>query len=130
MNKYDHIYTSADNGFEKKFQLASGYISTTVIFFEEANVTAKIEAEGITQFSDTDGNVITTVNIPEQTGGTEKYHEVICKTEDGIITLRFPIVKWIDNYPHCDGEHDRWDAVTIGYHTVKFDVNTRNAVLC
>ncbi len=130
MNNYDHIYTAADDSNEKNFQLASGYISTTVIAFETAMISAKIEACGIVDFYTADGSLISSVNIPEQTGGTEKYHEVLCRYENGNVTFRFPIVKWIDNYPNCDGEHDRWDTVTIGYHTVNFDVNTSTATLC
>ena len=129
MNNYDRIYTAADDGFERKFQLASGYVSVTVIAFEALGVTARIEAEGTVLFSDADGNAVARLSIPEQTGGREKYTDVLCKTDGGMITLRFPIVKWIDNYPHCDGEHDRWDAVTIGYHTIKLDVSTGMAEL-
>ncbi len=124
MKEYDKIFSRSSESCEQKFQLANGYISTTEIYFEAENVIAKIEADGVVEFLNVQENVLASVDIPKQTGGKEKYTEVWCATENSVITLKFPIVEWIDNYPNCDGEHDRWDTKTIGYHTLKFDCNT------
>lgn len=124
MKEYDKIYNSnIENGL-KSFQLANGYISTTEIYFESENIVAKIEADGFVEFFDATENAVASINLPKQAGGKEKYTEVLCGVENSVIKLKFPIVEWIDNYPNCDGEHDRWDTKTIGYHTLTFDCNT------
>lgn len=41
-----------------------------------------------------------------------------------MIKLEFPIYKWIDHYPHCDGEHDRWEQQIIGYRELALDLAT------
>lgn len=121
MREYDKIFNSTESNEFKEFQLASGYISTTVIYFEIENIIAKIEAEGKVEFLDAEDNVLAAADVAEQTGGKEKYTDIMCGVEDNLIILKFPIVEWIDNYPNCDGEHDRWDSRTIGYNELSFD---------
>ena len=125
MKVYDKIFKSTETK-EEKYQLASGYISTTTVFFEEENIVAKIEAKGEVIFFDGDDAELAAVQMPEQSGGREVYEDVICSVEAGKIMLKFPIVKWIDNYPHCDGEHDRWDSQIIGWHILRFDTKTKD----
>lgn len=128
MKEYDKIFKRGETK-EKQYPLASGYISTTTVFFEEENIVARIEAKGDVAFFDggaaDDASPIATVNMPVQTGGREVYEDVVCSVEGDEMILKFPIVKWIDHYPHCDGEHDRWDSVIIGWHTLTFDMKTR-----
>ena len=69
-------------------------------------------------------NTIAAVTVPKQEGGREIYMDVTCSVEDGQIVLKMPIYSWIDHYPNCDGESDRWSTKTIGYHTVRFDIET------
>ncbi len=38
-----------------------------------------------------------------------EYKEVRLLWKQGAVSLQFGRVEWIDNYPHCDGDHDRWD---------------------
>lgn len=128
MQIYDKIFKSAEAK-EKKYQLASGYISTTTVFFEEETVVAQIEAKGDIAFFDGRENLLAEVKMPAQTGGREVYEDVFCNVVDDRIILKFPIVKWIDNYPHCDGEHDRWNSVIIGQHTLTFDPKTKETVI-
>ncbi len=78
---------------------------------------------------DSKENHVASINLSEQTGGKGTYSEVLYIADDDKITLKFPIVKWIDNYPNCDGEHDRWDTKTIGYHTLVFDIQTNEITL-
>lgn len=124
MKKYDKVFNSTECTDHKEYQLATGYISTTEIFFENEKTIVKIEASGDVVFMDIEENVIASVNLPEQTGGKGTYNDVVCAVETNTIILKFPVVEWIDNYPHCDGEHDRWDCRTIGYHTLKFNTET------
>lgn len=126
MNTYDHVYNASNDGCEIKLQLANGYISQTTVLFESANICARVDAVGSVEFLDCNGNAVASAEAPEETSGKKKYTELLCRYDGENIILRFPIVKWIDNYPHCDGEHDRWDSVIIGYHTVTFSTETGN----
>ena len=113
-----HVYT---NG-KENFQLANGYISTTTILFKKFDIQVKIEAEGYVEYYK-NNQCVASFDLEKEAEGKKVYTEVVCHTTDNEIILEFPIVKWIDNYPHCDGEHDRWDCVILGYHQVNFDVN-------
>ena len=121
MKTYEKVFNSKQHTGLKEFQLANGYISTTEIFFEEENVIAVIEASGKVDLTDCDGNLIASAAAPEEDGGKKVYTEVLCGKEGGQLIFKFPIVEWIDNYPNCDGEYDRWDSRIIGYNTVTFD---------
>ena len=127
MSTYEKVFKSAECTGTKEYQLATGYISTTEIYFEAEKTVIRIEAAGKVTFMDNEENVIVSVNVPEQTGGKGTYNDVICSVEENKIVLKLPVVEWIDNYPHCDGEHDRWDCRTIGYHMVKFEPETNKA---
>ena len=119
MPEYDKIYRS--RGGEQAFQLATGYISTTVLFFEREEILARIQADGHVAFLNPDGGLLAEFRAPRETEGRGVYEQVLCSVKDGKLQLRFPVVQWIDNYPNCDGEHDRWDSRIVGYHTVEFD---------
>ncbi len=107
---------------EEKIQIASGYISKTNILFETEGIIAEIEAKGSVKFYDTDENLLDEGSVPAQTGGREVYEEIYPKLDGKSITLSFPVYEWIDNYPNCDGEHDRWSTKTIGYESLTFDL--------
>ena len=66
--------------------------------------------------------------VPQVVSGKEAYQEISCQAENGKIVLQFPIYQWIDNYPHCDGEHDRWDTRKVGAHTMIFDACAKTVV--
>ena len=121
------IYNSDTHPAKKEFRLASGYISTTRIRFEKEGILAVIQAEGSVEFFDAGDNLLASAAVSGQEGGRRLYEDVCCSVVGGAIVLDFPIYEWIDNYPHCDGEHDRWDRRTIGYHTLRFDLDTRIA---
>ena len=108
------------------FQIASGYDSETRILFEKEGVIVKIRAEGQVDFYDAAEQLLASAKMPSQEGGREVYQDVGCGVEGTSVILRFPIYQWIDNYPHCDGEHDRWDTRTVGYHTVTFDLSSHS----
>ena len=121
MSKKADIIFDSENTYEKTYQIASGHISTTVIFFEKENVYAVIEAKGSVEFFDAEDNLIAKGSVPAVSDGREVYEEIRLSANGGIIKLEFPICKWVDNYTHFDGEHDRWDSVTIGYNKLLFD---------
>ncbi len=111
------------------FQLATGLIHYTTIVFDVEKMYVRIEAKGDMEFYDAEHRFLDSVTLPEEVDGRGVYEEVNCEVKDNTITLKFPIVAWIDNYPYCDGEYDRWDTRTIGHHTVVFDLQTKSATL-
>ncbi len=126
MKEYDKIFNSETDKNLKKIQLANGHISNTTILFEREGIVVGIESKGHIRFCDNKGKSLISFDVPAQTGGKEVYDEVLCAAEGGVISLHFPIVEWIDNYPNCDGEFDRWDTQVIGHHIVKFDPKKRD----
>jgi len=109
--------------FEARYQLASGYDSTTQMLFETAGIRVRIEAKGFVEFFNTEGESIYSIRLPE-TGGRGVYEDVVCSGSSKRICLQFPVYRWIDNYPHCDGEYDRWDTKIVDYHTLTLDLAT------
>ena len=120
----DKVFLSG-NGVKKTFQLASGYISQTTIHFENENIIAVIQAAGSVEFFDRDDTLIAAGSVSPDDSGRKVYEDVVCQVKDDVLILQFPIYEWIDNYPHCDGEHDRWDTRIIGFHALNLDLQTR-----
>ena len=119
MINIDMVFNS-QNETEKLFQIASGHISKTAVLFEQEGIVALIDAKGSVDFY-CDDKLIATESVPVNDGGREVYEQVKCQVSGGNISIGFAICEWIDNYPNCDGEHDRWDSKIIGYHTVNFN---------
>lgn len=125
--KIDIVFNSEKG--KSSFQIASGYISVTTVLFEKEDIVAVIDAKGAVEFYNINDELLAAGEVSAVESGRQVYEEVCCEADENAIIIRFPIVKWIDNYPHCDGEHDRWDSKIIGYHTLKLDRLT-NSVVC
>ena len=41
------------------------------------------------------------------------------------ISVQFGSEQTIDNYPHCDGEHDRWSTKWVAEHEVKLQISEK-----
>ena len=102
--QYDKLYEGTG---KRTFPLACGVISTTRIYFKEVDVLVKVEAEGELFFYNTEGQLLATCSLERQ---ERRYNEVNCMVKDGEIVLAFTLYAYVDNYPHCDGEYDRWDC--------------------
>jgi len=126
--KIDITFNSEKDNNKGYFQIASGYISETNILFEKENIVAVVQATGQVEFLNSEDLVLASGQVSPVDEGKGVYEEICCKVEDNLITLEFPIYEWIDNYPNCDGEHDRWDTRKVGSHTLKFDFLT-NSIL-
>ena len=61
-------------------------------------------------------------------GGDEKFSEVKCIVEGEQIKLGFPQYTYKDNYPHCDGEHDRWTKTISGFDYLCYDFKNNRLV--
>lgn len=56
-------------------------------------------------------------------GGTDKeYKQAKFNWEQDKLSVIFGNTVEIDNYPNCDGEHDRWSTSWVAEHQVDFDV--------
>ena len=125
--KIDIVFNSEKDN-KSSFQIASGHISETTVHFEKEDVVAVVHAKGSVEFYDMDDKLLATGEVPLVEGGREVYENICCMAEGSLIKIEFPIVEWIDNYPNCDGEYDRWDSRTIGQHTLAFD-RVNNSVI-
>ena len=121
---YDIIINSEQYPGKRSYSIASGYISETTIFFEKENIFAVVQAKGMVDFYNTEDVLIASGSVPKVVSGKEVYEQINCQVQNNQICLEFPIYTWIDNYPHCDGEHDRWDTRIIGYHPLTLDLTT------
>ncbi len=127
MNKKADIIFNSKNNQQASFQLASGYISQTTVFFEEENILAIIQAKGEVSFFKEDA-LLATGSVIKVESGKGVYEEINLKVKNNVIELNFPVYQWIDHYPNCDGEHDRWSTKIIGYNTLNFDLNTNTII--
>lgn len=122
MKQIDRIFNSEQDNGTGYFQIASGHIAETAILFSCEKIVAVVNAKGSAAFYNENDELLATGEVPGVNDGKGVYQELCCHAEDGLITLKFPIVEWIDNYPHCDGEHDRWDSRIIGEYPLTFDI--------
>jgi len=127
-DKFDVVFNSETDNAKGYFQIASGYISETRIHFEKEHIVAVVHAKGCVEFYDMENKLLASGAVPQAVSGKEAYEEISCQAENGKIVLQFPIYQWIDNYPHCDGEHDRWDTRKVGAHTMIFDACAKTVV--
>ncbi len=77
---------------------------------------ALIPAKGDVLFISTDCLKMSWEKAPEVTEWYQRYHCVRYSRDGKKATLEFPIIKFTDYYPNCDGEYDRWDESIIGCH--------------
>ncbi len=126
--KIDIVFNSEKESGEKLLQLASGYISETTILFENEKIAAVIQAKGSVEFFNMNDERVADGKVPAVESGKEVYVEVCCQVKENLLILKFPIYQWIDNYPNCDGEHDRWDTKIVGFHTLTLDLLTHSII--
>ncbi len=102
--------------------LACGYESLTEILFINEKIAVQIEAKtGEVDFYDLESNKLLSTKVATPSSGDEKFSEVKCSIECEQITLGFPQYDYVDNYPHCDGEHDRWTKIITDYRFLRYD---------
>ena len=105
--------------------IAHGCISTTDIIFVNEGIRVRVTAEGYVDFYDNDDKLLASAYDPANDGGPGHYECISCEVNGDKIILNFPLYEWEDNYPHCDGEFDRWDCHLIGYKSdIAFNLTT------
>ena len=79
--------------------------------------TVVVSCEGAAVFYGSDGNEIARVDK-----GDGCFKEARLSWESGRVSVEFGQIHYIDNYPNCDGEHDRWDEVRKVLRRVTLDL--------
>ena len=116
------IFDSAKFPAGEVIALACGYESLTEIVFTNEKIAVQIEAKtGTVEFFDLESNKLLSAKVETPSAGDEKFSEVKCSIECEQIALGFPQYDYVDNYPHCDGEHDCWTKITTGFTFLRYD---------
>lgn len=109
--------------------LASGYVSDNEILLLNEKILVQIESKtGEIAFCDENGKMLLSAKTELPQAGDERFSEVQCTVQGDEIKLGFPQYTYEDNYPHCDGEHDRWTKKISGYRFVCYNYKTNNIV--
>ena len=66
------------------------------------------------------------VQVPDS--GDEKFSDLMCIVTDGVIKLGFPQYSYVDNYPNCDGESDRWTKTVSGFNYLCYDIKNNRII--
>lgn len=96
--------------------------ATTYIHFVNEKLLVYVrQGEGCVEFLTEQEELLHRETLPVVTGGRGIYPSVCLGAQGGKVSLQLTVCRWIDNYPHCDGESDRWDWEKIGCHQLCFD---------
>lgn len=116
------IFDSVKSDKGEIVSLASGYVSLNQISFINEKITVNIEAKtGEIEFYDLESNKLLSAKMRTPTSGDEKFSEVKCLVEGTKIKLGFPEYTYKDNFPHCDGESDRWSKTISDFKFLCYD---------
>ena len=119
-NKLTFDSVSFPNG--TVLDLACGYVSCNEIVFTNENIIITIESRtGEVKFYNSEHKELLLTVVQTPSSGDERFSEVKCVVVDGQIKLGFPQYTYNDNYPHCDGEHDRWTKTISGFNFLCYD---------
>ena len=119
---HEVIFNSDNYPNGERVNLASGYVSLTKIDFINENIIVNIEAKtGEVDFYNSEEKKRLSTKIEVPLSGDEKFSEVKCIIEGEQIKLGFPKYTYKDNYPHCDGEHDRWTKTISDFIFLCYD---------
>ena len=123
------VFDSAIHPNGTLINLACGYVSHNEITFAKENIVVSIEARtGEVVFSNLDSCKLLSVQAEMDSSGDGKFSEVKCIVENGQIKLGFPQYAYKDNYPNCDGEHDRWTKTILDFRFLCYDIKSNQIV--
>ena len=105
---YDLIYDSKVSFYEKKVEFDENRTTPVTVLFEQEGVILQADANGEVAFSLMDGMPLHHEVLPV----CGRYFSLMyCSVIKDAIKVRMVHVDTVDNYPHCDGEHDRYDEI-------------------
>lgn len=110
--EFDYVFDSEQvrwGSCEEKLELDIEKKPQVSVLFEKEGVILHADCHGNTVFRDTDGNEV----YVEAVDTERLFWNIYVSVDEGKICVRFPATKWIDYYPNCDGEHDRWSEVIV-----------------
>lgn len=108
--KYDYIYDSTTQNYEKKFEFDGENKPEITVFFEKEKVFLRADREGNALFFDMDGKELFKARAVYDDG---YFSWIYCCVSKNTVSVSFTVTKLVDNYPHCDGEYDRWDEIVV-----------------
>ena len=114
---YDFVFDSEKKIWGRSYEAVEfdGETKPTVsILFEREGIILYADHNGEALFCDLDNNVIHRGKA-ESANRFSRVHVRVC---EGKAIAEFPITKWIDHYPNCDGEYDRWSEVVVDTITI------------
>lgn len=105
-------------------------IYDTMVSFEVENISVFVNSLGHVEFYDHNERSLGFVDYPaaespDMYAHSGQYGTVRCSSDGEKIRIQLPVYEWLDSYPHCDGESDRWTRRTLRWFDVVFDCKTR-----
>lgn len=98
-----------------------GHIDDTRMHFVNEKLFVTVKERGNITFAHEDGRVLAQVFVdPHTMNGL--HGDCLCTLCCGKILLFFPLYHFIDTYPDCDGEYDRWIAREAGFQRLEYDI--------
>ena len=116
--KADYEITTTNYINEQTYHLACGYYDKTSFLFKEEEFYVIIHCKGEFSFYTMNGELIEEKQAKKMETGRECYMDVTIEVKDNNILFKLPEYSWIDHYPNCDGESDRYDAKIIGIRDI------------
>lgn len=92
----------------------------------------KTSFEGCTVEVENNGGAVFYVNgraIAAAEKDDSTFNEVRLKWKQGRVAIEFGQIETVDNYPNCDGEHDRWSEKWVAYRTVALSLDDNSLVI-
>lgn len=120
--KYDYIYDTSTQNTEQEYELNREGDCLAKILLKEQNFALEINSQGKVVLYDIDGKVIDTKKIKSEKYPDKKFSDVIIKISNDKIQLNMLMKKYVDHYPHCDGEYDRWSVIHTENIPVTFEI--------
>lgn len=119
--------TAIEMGREYLLRGLYGFIEDTQIEYIREQLTLTVRQNGGIRIEDRHLGKRIELTIPP-TAHHGKHGGGTYALRDGKWVLRLATYRVVDNYPHCDGEHDRWDDIHIGHVTICYDLMTGDLI--
>ena len=117
--KYDYIYNSEKQTSEVEIRLDEGAELPVKILFEKESIVLRADRDGNAIFYDINDNE----RYKEKAESEKLFGSIRVFVKENKIGVRYPVTEWIDHYPHCDGEYDRWTERIIDNIYIYYAIN-------
>ena len=105
-------------------------INPTKVCFTQEQICVSMDSLGHIEFFDVGERSLGSADFPvsedpSKYAHTAQYGNMECSADGCSVTVYLPIYYWLDSYPHCDGESDRWTRRIERWFRVVFDCKSR-----